>query len=82
MDNDQGKRLVLFRRSIGLSQNDMAKEIGISPSTLCYYERGKRRITSDVFLYLHLTYGANIHWLLSGNGRMLLSKEEVMGYAN
>nr|HDO80594.1 XRE family transcriptional regulator [Candidatus Bathyarchaeota archaeon] len=38
-----GEELRLLRRTLGLSQEKLAKKLGIDPSTLWRWENGKRR---------------------------------------
>jgi len=42
MSRSLGERIVYYRRRAGISQKKLAALTGIKPSTLSYYERGKR----------------------------------------
>jgi len=37
-----GRRIVDYRKRAGISQKELAQMVGIKPSSLSYYERGKR----------------------------------------
>jgi len=37
-----GRRIVDYRKKAGISQKELAEMVGIKPSSLSYYERGKR----------------------------------------
>jgi len=41
-----GKRIVLWRRTLGLTQRELARRLGVDPSTLGRWERGEGRPTS------------------------------------
>jgi predicted transcriptional regulator/DNA-binding XRE family transcriptional regulator len=47
-----GRRLRRLRRELGLNQNAMAAEIGVSPSYLNHLERNQRPVTAQVLLRL------------------------------
>jgi transcriptional regulator with XRE-family HTH domain len=42
MSTSLGERIVYYRRRAGISQKKLAALTGIKPSTLSYYEKGKR----------------------------------------
>lgn len=64
-----GKRLQIWRKSLGYSQSKFAKLIGIPLSTLKGYELGHRSPGSDALTSIATT-GVNLNWLLSGDGQM------------
>ena len=55
-----GKRLKNFRRAEGLSREEVAAELGISPLTLGAYERGDREIRMDKVKELARIYNTTI----------------------
>ena len=55
-----GKRLKNYRRAEGLSKEDVAAELGISPTTLGAYERGEREIRMDKVQELARIYNTTI----------------------
>lgn len=54
--------------------NSFAKTLGISQSALAQYLRGgSNNISTNVLISLHKFYpNINIHWLVTGQGNMLL----------
>jgi predicted transcriptional regulator/DNA-binding XRE family transcriptional regulator len=62
-----GGRLKRLRQRLGLSQTQMAGEIGVSPSYLNLIERDQRPLTVQVLLKLSGVYGVDVAEL-SGNG--------------
>ena len=58
-----------YRKRRGISQQALAKELGIALRTYQNYERGERAIPSTL-LYTLSSVGVNIHWLLTGHGEM------------
>ena len=55
-----GKRLKNYRRAEGLSKEEVAEELGISPATLGAYERGDREIRMDKVQELARIYNTTI----------------------
>jgi predicted transcriptional regulator/DNA-binding XRE family transcriptional regulator len=60
-----GGRLRRLRRELGLNQNAMAAEIGISPSYLNHLERNQRPVTAPVLLRLTQVYDIDLKTLTS-----------------
>lgn len=52
MNKINGRLLSEVRKSKGLSQDDLAKKIGVSKVSICWYESGDRTPTLDNFLKL------------------------------
>lgn len=44
---DFGHKIKNARRELGLTQNDLAKIIGVTPESISYYESGKKCPTHD-----------------------------------
>ncbi|OLP44832.1 transcriptional regulator [Rhizobium oryziradicis] len=64
-------RLRAFRKAMGDPERDeFARAIGVSKTTLASYERGESEPTASALLQYQKTYGANVQWLLSGEGEM------------
>ena len=55
-----GKRLKNYRRAEGLTKEEVAAELGISPATLGAYERGDREIRMDKVKELARIYNTTI----------------------
>ena len=65
---DVGKRLRILRELLDISQNQLAKKLGVAQNTLSQWERGERDIPTSILLKLHSITGVNLHWLLTGQG--------------
>ena len=72
-------RLKLIREHSGLSQARFAAKFGIAQSTYGQWEIGKRAIPDEFKLQLAVD-GINLHWLLTGEGNMLLSDTTPVSY--
>ncbi|HEY0115117.1 MAG TPA: helix-turn-helix domain-containing protein, partial [Allosphingosinicella sp.] len=55
-----GGRIRRLRRELGLNQNAMAAEVGISPSYLNHLERNQRPVTAPVLLRLAEVYDLDL----------------------
>ncbi|TRD15003.1 helix-turn-helix transcriptional regulator [Palleronia caenipelagi] len=62
-----GARLAITRNEIGLSQADMAKEIGVSLRAYHSYEKGDRGVPVEGLVAIHEKYGSDVTWILLGS---------------
>jgi predicted transcriptional regulator/transcriptional regulator with XRE-family HTH domain len=67
-----GARLKRLRLRLGVSQSQMAAELGLSPSYLNLIERDQRPLTVQVLLKLSGAYGIEATALSGGEGGVLL----------
>lgn len=76
---DFGERLMLFRKSMKLTQSEMAEEVGMS---LKGYQGNERGIASPSAKLVDscVDIGVNSHWLLTGIGEMLLEDTPAEKY--
>jgi len=63
-----GARLRRLRKELGLNQNAMAAEIGVSPSYLNHLERNQRPLTAQVLLRLAETYDVDLRGFAAEGG--------------
>ncbi|MET1755483.1 short-chain fatty acyl-CoA regulator family protein [Novosphingobium sp. RD2P27] len=63
-----GPRLRRLRRELGLTQQTMADDLGISPSYIALLERNQRPVTADLLLRLARTYRLDVSDLASEDG--------------
>lgn len=72
MTDTFASRLVVFRKSLGMTQDAFCMQTGVPLSTLKRYE-GSRSAPSLDSLGLMAKLGVNIHWLATGIGTMMLA---------
>lgn len=65
-----GDRLKTLRKTLKISQMDLAGRLDINPSAISQMESGKIRPSVDTLAQLSEFYGANLHWLITGVGSM------------
>jgi transcriptional regulator with XRE-family HTH domain len=53
-------------RGFDVTQEELAKRLGISQSYLSTVERGKREVGAPVLLAISREFGKSIEWLLTG----------------
>ncbi len=70
-----GERLKVVRKTLDLSQKEMADRLGIATSTYQYYERGERDVPAYLIYRLAALFEVSPVWLLTGKGRSFLSAE-------
>ena len=73
------ERLRQIRLKMNLSQADFAVKFGIPQSTYAKYEKADRSIPYELMKQLG-QIGINIHWLVTGEGNMLLSDTTPVSY--
>lgn len=69
-------RLLIFRKSLKLKQQELATSIGVDRTALSKYEN-YGSIPDTIIIILELKYGLNREWLLEGKGEMITPKEYV-----
>lgn len=70
MGDSAGKRLALFRNSLGMSQRAFAAALGVSPGRIGSMETDKDTPSKNFLLKISDTYGVSADWLLNGQGEM------------
>jgi SOS-response transcriptional repressor LexA len=63
-----GKRLKYIRESKEMKQKDVAKLIGVAPSTLAGYENDSRNPDPDILAKLSALYDTSVSFLITGVG--------------
>lgn len=65
----ESKRLKLFRKTFGITQQDIADKIGRTKQLISQYENGAVPMTIDFVKAMHRHYGLNYKWLFEGLGK-------------
>lgn len=71
-----GDRLKKFREGIGISARQMAISLKVDQSHYNKSEKGERNLSEDNYKDLSTLHGLNTHWLLTGEGSMLLTTSD------
>lgn len=66
----EAKRLKLFRKTFGITQQDIADTMQISKSLVSRYESGDVLMSIDFIKQMHKEYGLNYKWFFEGIGKM------------
>lgn len=61
-----GDRIRTLRRGRGLSQGELAGQVGLTQTTVSNYERGKRTMDIDTARSLADHFGVSLEWLANG----------------
>jgi len=72
------ERLVEIRTECKLSQNQLAKQLDVSRSSICEIEAGKYPVKKVYALALQALLGINANWLLTGLGPKYTGLESKM----
>ena len=68
--NTEAKQFKTFRKSIGISQIDLAAELDCSQSEISKYEKGEYQIPIKAVKHLHIKYKMSYHWYFHREGHM------------
>ncbi len=61
-----GTRIAMLRRQAGMSQTELARSLGISPSAVGMYEQGRREPAADMLVRLAGEFHVTVDYLLTG----------------
>lgn len=61
-----GSRIAVLRRSAGISQAELARQLKISPSTVGMYEQGRREPSVETLAAMARLFGVSIDFLVTG----------------
>lgn len=70
-------RFKKIRKDAGLTQHELSKRIGISPSQIGCYENGSRNITDRTIRDISREFNVNEEWLRTGEGEMYKPEPEI-----
>lgn len=62
-----GARIATLRRSRDMSQESLAKALGVSPSAVGMYEQGRREPSAATLVALSRLFGVSTDYLLTGS---------------
>lgn len=74
--NTIGKRFRDIRVQIGLTQTELAKQLGCGRSNISLIESGKNLPGGSILIALKSKYNVSLDWLFSGEGSMFIEKED------
>ncbi|WGQ15621.1 helix-turn-helix domain-containing protein [Sphingobacterium faecium] len=75
MITQEAKRFKDFRKSIGLTQVELADDLGIKQDVISRYESGKYVIPLDVVKFLYTKYKLNYVWFFHGFGKKIVDEK-------
>ena len=70
------ERLKKVSKALGLSLNQMSKELGYAPGYVSQMVSGRRNINSRIAQFLELTYNVDRRWFETGEGEMFKTVPE------
>ena len=61
-----GARIAILRRSLGMSQAELARALGISASAVGMYEQGRREPSMEIASAMARIFGVTMDYLVNG----------------
>ena len=74
------ERMKELRKTIGITQQELADKLGLKRNTIATYEIGKAIPSDRVISDLCNKYSVNEEWLRSGNGEMFKQPSDEVGH--
>lgn len=74
------ERIKELRKTIGITQQELADKLGLKRNTIATYEIGKAIPSDRVISDLCNKYSVNEKWLRSGNGEMFKQPSDEVGH--
>lgn len=74
------ERIKELRKTIGITQQELADKLGLKRNTIATYEIGKAIPSDRVISDLCNKYSVNEEWLRSGNGEMFKQSSDEVGH--
>ena len=65
-----------LRKSLGMSQEKFAKEIGLTKNFISLVETGQRNLSTQSIKLICQLFNVDVEWLETGNGEMFIQKTE------
>lgn len=62
-----GYRIAMLRKRMGLSQNQLAKQINVCASAIGMYEQGRREPSAKILADLSRVFGVSLDYLITGS---------------
>ncbi|UCH92705.1 MAG: helix-turn-helix transcriptional regulator [Candidatus Aminicenantes bacterium] len=66
------KRIRLIREALDMTQSQLAKQLNISPATMCHIEKGLYRPNFEFLVNISKKFNVNLYYVLFGEGDMFL----------
>ncbi|MFP3562956.1 helix-turn-helix domain-containing protein [Paraburkholderia sp. SIMBA_030] len=72
---DYRQRLAQVREHLDLSQEKMARQLGLSLRAYANYERGERAVPLELLRALYKQFSVDPVWLMTSEGNMILDRD-------
>ena len=72
---DYHRRVAQVRQHLDLSQEKIARQLGLSLRAYANYERGERAVPLEMLRALYEQFSVDPVWLLTGSGPMILDRD-------
>lgn len=65
---ESGKRIRNLRKNLGLTQEDLAEQLGVALNTISRIEIGQRGVSIDLALELAVHFNSTLDYIIAGRG--------------
>ncbi len=73
--NKMGSRIKLLRQQLNMSQDELAKSLGVTKQAISNMENSKSSPSISVLHKLNIKFDINLNYLISGVGNFYVTKE-------
>ena len=70
------ERLALARKTLKLTQRELAEKLSVAPGFLASMEIGDRKVNPRIMKLVSAIYNINLQWLETGEGEMFYTDRE------
>lgn len=70
------ERIALLRETLGYSQDKFGEILGVTRSSVCSWENGRRNISDSIIKSICREFRVNYFWLTEGEGDMFTGTPE------
>lgn len=78
MRDSPGNRILQLRKTLKLTQQAFADDLGISQRHVSQIENGTREASRQLLMHMCLRYNTSEFWLTTGKGEMFIPLEEAI----
>ncbi len=73
---ESGKRIRNLRKNLGLTQEELAEQLGVALNTISRIEIGQRGVSIDLALELVVHFNSTLDYIIAGRGPVVYQEND------